>query len=80
MKECHIAATLSNSVLLTSDNITGLGGDLPHGCISDRVTFGVHYIYWNPNGSAISADPNILEICQDENPPFDGKKFDFLLF
>ena len=40
----------------------GNGTDLPFGCISDRVS-NSHYVYWNPEGTAISHDPNIRTIC-----------------
>ena len=69
--ECHKAANLAKSVLLTSENITEIGGDLPYGCISDRVTSGIHYIYWNQNGAAISGDTKIRQICQDQDQ-FEG--------
>ena len=43
-------------------NATGQGGDLPKGCVSD--TLGQkHYFYWNPEGGAISHDPNIEQVC-----------------
>ena len=70
--ECHIAAKLANSVLLTSENITKGGGDLPYGCISDRVTSGIHYIYWNENGAVISGDTKLRQVCQDQDQ-FEGK-------
>ena len=58
--------------------MTGGGGDLPYGCISDRVTSGVHYIYWNQNGAAISRDPKIRQICQHEDQ-LEGKEIlDFI--
>ena len=41
----------------------GNGADLPFGCISDKVSY-KHYVYWNPDGSAISNDPNIRAICK----------------
>ena len=72
MKVCQEAANLAKSVLLTADNITGLGAHLPYGCISDKVTPDVHYMYWNSNGSAKSADPNIRQICQEKQSSFEG--------
>lgn len=44
----------------------GNGTDLPFGCISDRVS-NKHYVYWNPEGTAISNDPNIRTICINVN-------------
>ena len=46
----------------------GHGVDLPFGCILDKTNVGLedHYVYWNPNGSAISKDPNIREICLEK--------------
>ena len=81
MKVCHEAANLAKSVLLTADNITGLGAHLPYGCISDKVSSGSHYMYWNPKGRAISADPNIRQICheQDPSPSSEGSKIVFIL-
>ena len=69
---CQEAANLAKSVLLTADNITGLGAHLPYGCISDKVTPGVHYMYWNSNGVAKSADPNIRQVCQEPDPSIEG--------
>ena len=59
----------------------GNGNDLPYGCISDKVTPGFHYMYWNPNGVAKSADPNIRQICheQDTLPSSEGSKIGFIL-
>ena len=39
-------------------------------------------MYWNPNGVAKSADPNIRQICheQDTLPPSEGSKIGFILF
>ena len=71
-KVCQEAAILSKSVLLTEKNITGLAGGLPYGCISDKVTPGVHYMYWNSNGVAKSADPNIRQVCQEPDPSIEG--------
>ena len=49
----------------------GNGTDLPFGCISDRVS-SKHYIYWNPEGTAISHDPNIRTICIQTNGKSQG--------
>ena len=39
-------------------------------------------MYWNPNGVAISADPNIRQICQEQDimPSSEGSKIGFTLF
>ena len=81
-KVCQEAASLAKVEFLTAENIHGDGGDLPYGCISDKVTPGFHYIYWNPNGVAISGDPNIRQICQeqDTSPSSEGSKLCFILF
>ena len=49
----------------------GNGTDLPFGCISDKVS-NKHYIYWNPEGMAISQDPNIRTICIQRNGKYQG--------
>ena len=40
------------------------GRDLPYGCISDKVTPGTHYLYWNPLGVIKSVDPNLQQVCK----------------
>ena len=40
------------------------GHGLPYGCISDKVTSGKHYLYWNPLGVTKSYDPNLQQICK----------------
>ena len=79
---CQEAADLAKIEFLTAEDIEGNGADLPYGCISDKVTPGFHYMYWNPNGVAISADPNIRQICQgkDISPSSEGNKTGFILF
>ena len=42
----------------------GAGHDLPYGCILDNITSLLAIVYWNPNGLATSADPNIRQICK----------------
>ena len=80
-KKCQEAASLAKIEFLTAENIEGNLADLPNGCISDKVTPGFHYMYWNPNGSAISGDPNIRQICQeqDTSPSSEGSKIGFIL-
>ena len=38
-------------------------------------------MYWNPNGVAISADPNIRQICQEQDisPSSEGYNTGFIL-
>jgi hypothetical protein len=40
------------------------GHGLPYGCISDKVTKGKHYLYWNSLGVTKSEDPNLQQICR----------------
>ena len=56
----------------------GTGVDLPYGCILDKTNPETPYIYWNPNGVAISADPQIREICLEKEDPLEGNKFRYL--
>ena len=81
-KKCQEAASLAKIEFLTADEIEGNLADLPYGCIFDKVTQGFHYTYWNPNGVAISADPNIRQICQEQDisPSSEGNKTGFILF
>ena len=62
----------------------GHGVDLPFGCISDKTNVGLenHYVYWNPNGSAISKDPSIREICleKEDEDPLKGMKIICLIW
>ena len=44
----------------------GDGYDLPNGCIWDALDFkskNLAYVYWNPDGNAVSEDPEIAEVC-----------------
>ena len=72
LKACNIAAMLADSDVKPSDNHVGDGTDLPFGCISDRSTFGIHSIFWNPKGIAITADSKIRQICLAQKPSFEG--------
>ena len=51
----------------------GTGVDLPKGCILDKTNEEHHYVFWNPNGVAISEDPKIREICFENEDPLEGK-------
>ena len=53
-------------------NASGDGSSLPFGCISDKVSNN-HYIYWNPEGMTISADPNLRLICKNNMASYVGK-------
>ena len=70
-KECKTAQLWlqkSNPMFTSSRfvNASGDGTSLPLGCISDRVSDN-HNIYWNPEGTAISADTKLRLICKN-NP------------
>ena len=71
---------------------SGNGYDLPYGCIAELEDHdygngygNLSYVYWNPNGVAMSADGHIREVCYnpatsfDGNPPFTNK-YPILLF
>ena len=51
---------------------TGNGTDLPFGCISDSISY-KHYVYWNPEGKAISNDPNLRQICKKKSGEYLAK-------
>ena len=72
MNECYNAANLAKSTLLTSENKTGEGIDLPSGCISDRSNPGIHYVFWNPKGAAISSDSRVRSVCKLNEYPYEG--------
>ena len=42
---------------------TGDGDDLPPKCIFDQTIKGAAVRYWNPNGTVISNDENIRQVC-----------------
>ena len=48
-------------------NMSGNGHDLPYGCILDNLprhnANDLPWLYWNPEGVAISRDENIRQIC-----------------
>ena len=72
MNECYTAANLAKSTLLTSENKTGQGIDLPSGCISDRSNLGIHYVFWNPKGVALSSDSRVRSICKESDFSYEG--------
>ena len=72
LKQCTIAGWEATTHDKPLDNISGDGIHLPFGCISDRTTSGIHSIFWNPNGIAISADPKLRQICVEQDRPFEG--------
>ena len=64
------AKDLNDSEYAISDDA---GKDLPYGCISDKTNEDNHYVFWNPNGLARSADPKVREICSITENPLEGK-------
>ena len=63
--DCQVAANFFPKAAYTI--LQGGGNNLPCGCISDKVTQGRHYIYWNPSGTVVSQDPNVQQVCLDPN-------------
>ena len=72
MNDCYTAANLAKSYLLTFENKTGEGIDLPSGCISDRSNPGIHYVFWNPKGVAISSDTRVRSVCKESDFSYEG--------
>ena len=68
---CRESTKLLNNSKYAISNDTGK--DLPYGCISDKTNEDDHYVFWNPNGLARSADPKVREICSITKDPLDGK-------
>ena len=66
--ECRKAAKSSNSdpglAKGTFIKTRGPGTDLPMGCIWDNTIPNNPYIYWNPDGVAISRNRKIRPICR----------------
>ena len=58
----------------TYATLNDAGNDLPYGCISDKTNKDKHYVFWNPNGVARSADSHVREICSITKDPLEGKK------
>ena len=86
LKHCKKAAavlanTLQQGLLLSKFvEVSGNGYDLPNGCIAELEKhesgygFGnLSYVYWNPNGVALSADGHIRTVCYNPKTSFDGK-------
>ena len=69
--ECQEAATFFRNAVFAT--IKGQGNDPPYGCISDMVTPGIHYVYWQSAGNAISQDPNIRQVCFEPNELLRGR-------
>ena len=72
--ECKLAQEYLKKTDVTFKDATfvhasGDGADLPFGCISDMVSQ-KHYVYWNPDGTAISSDPKLTQICKDSKGNF----------
>ena len=85
LKHCKEAANvLANTaqqglVLNKFVEVSGNGYDLPYGCIAELKKhergygFGnLSYVYWNPNGVALSADGHIRTICYNPKISFDS--------
>ena len=51
----------------------GVGHDLPYGCILDTASSPNTIMYWNENGVAMSADPDIRQVCKDNVDLYEGK-------
>ena len=59
--DCHDAAKLLQGVV--SPLVEGNGRFLPFGCVWDTEDTEKAYVYWNSNGSVISGDPNVRQVC-----------------
>ena len=68
---CRESAKILNDSQYAISN--DAGKDLPYGCISDKTNKDNHYVFWNPNGLARSADPKVREICSITENPLEGK-------
>ena len=54
---------------------SGNGYDLPKGCIMEMnpaYPAFPRFVYWNPNGVALSNDPSFRTICYNPDKPIDG--------
>ena len=71
-EQCQMAAECFPNATYASISkpgfTTDFANDLPYGCIWDTVTQNKTYIYWNPNGSVLSNDPNIRQLCCSTTP------------
>ena len=51
---------------------TGMGHDLPYGCIAHNTISQQIVIYWNPNGVTVSNDTNVRQVCNDKIDLYEG--------
>ena len=78
--KCKEAAKFINSKKnVTFTKATGKGHDLPYGCIFYTKMINSwqaqHYIFWNPNGAALSFDDKIQQVCYELEKSFAGNIF-----
>jgi len=66
-EDCQMAVEYFPNAIYASIRKHGFApdfaNDLPYGCILDAVTQDKTYVYWNPNGSVLSNDQKIRQIC-----------------
>ena len=71
-KHCQMAAEYFPNATYAAIRESGFAVDfanaMPYGCIWDTVTQDKTYVYWNPNGSVLSNDRNIRQICYSTTP------------
>ena len=80
--KCKEAAKFINSEKnVTFTKAIGKGHDLPDGCIFYTKMINSwmkkQYIFWNPNGVALSFDDKIQQVCYELENSFAGKFFSF---
>ena len=64
MKKCEGAAPQYNAIY---GELKGSRNHLPFGCVLDKVTTNLRFIYWNQNGVVSgSLDPNIRQVCHNK--------------
>ena len=70
IRECKKAVIfLSKAVYVDG---TGMGHDLPYGCIAHNTISHQIVIYWNPNGVTVSNDTNVRQVCNDKIDLYEG--------
>ena len=60
-RQCKKAADHFPNALYST--LKGAGHHLPGGCVWDNVAEDEKFVYWNPDGSVLSNDPNIRQVC-----------------
>ena len=69
-RECKKAANfLATAVYVRG---TGMGHDLPYGCIAQYTKSRQTVLYWNPKGITVSTDPNVRQVCKDKIDLLEG--------